>query len=105
MTLPQPSLELVAAVEGATAWFRRTALHDLAWHFRGADAGQLLAVPGAPPLWARLYELGTDKPIFGDRDRTIHFAVSEISSERRLGYGWYGDWPAAALQAYQGWHR
>jgi hypothetical protein len=42
-----------------------------------------------PP--ARLYELETDRPVFGDRDRTIHNAVEEISLERRNGYGWYGD--------------
>ena len=96
---------MVAAVEGATAWFRHTALPDLAWRRSGAEGEQLVAAPGAPLLWARLYELGTDKPIFGDRDRIIHYAVSEISPERRLGYGWYGDWPAAALETYQGWHR
>jgi PelA/Pel-15E family pectate lyase len=61
--------------------------------------------PGAPPLWARLYELDTDKPIFGDRDRTIHYVLGEISNERRAGYTWYGDWPASALAMYDTWKR
>jgi PelA/Pel-15E family pectate lyase len=94
---------VVAAVEGATAWFRRTALPDLAWRRSGAEGEQLVAAPGAPLLWARLYELGTDKPVFGDRDRTIHYVVGEISPERRNGYGWYGDWPAGVMEAYQTW--
>ena len=59
----------------------------------------LLAAPGAPPLWARLYEIGTDRPIFGDRDRTIHYDVTELSSERRLGYQWYGGWPQPVVAA------
>jgi PelA/Pel-15E family pectate lyase len=105
MSLPQPSPKVVAAVDGAMAWFRRTVLRDLAWSRNDAYEEQLRAVPGAPPLWARFYEIGTDKPIFGDRDRTIHYAVEEISAERRNGYAWYGDWPAGALQANQGWRR
>ena len=103
MSLPQPSSDVVAAVDGAMAWFHHTAVHDLAWSRNAAGEEQLTAASGAPPLWARLYELETDKPVFGDRDRTIHYAVEEISPERRNGYGWYGDWPAGALQDYQAW--
>ena len=105
MSLPHPSAAVVAAVDGAMAWMHRTVLRDLAWRRDGAQGEQLVAAPGAPLLWARLYELETDKPIFGDRDRTIHYAVGEISPERRHGYAWYGDWPAAAVEAYQTWRR
>ncbi|MSU49788.1 MAG: pectate lyase [Opitutus sp.] len=102
MTVPNPSPEVRAAVQGAIAWFNRTTLRDLAWTRQGGT-GQLVARPGAPPLWARMYELGTDRPIFGDRDRTVHFAVAELSSERRAGYAWYGAWPASALAAFATW--
>jgi PelA/Pel-15E family pectate lyase len=44
----------------------------------------------APGRWARLYELGTDKPIYGDRDKKIHYTLDEVSEERRRGYGWQG---------------
>jgi PelA/Pel-15E family pectate lyase len=44
----------------------------------------------APGRWARLYELGTNKPIYGDRDKKIHYTLAEISEERRHGYGWEG---------------
>lgn len=40
--------------------------------------------------WARMYELGTNRPIYGDRDGTIHFSIEELSRERREGYGWEG---------------
>jgi hypothetical protein len=43
------------------------------------------------------------KPIFGDRDRSIHDDVNELSPERRNGYSWYGTSPAKALAAYQAW--
>lgn len=40
--------------------------------------------------WARLYELETNKPIYGDRDGKIHYTLGEISAERQRGYAWQG---------------
>jgi hypothetical protein len=40
--------------------------------------------------WARLYELETNKPIYGDRDGKIHYTLAEISAERQRGYAWQG---------------
>jgi hypothetical protein len=45
-----------------------------------------------PNRWARLYELGTNKPIYGDRDGEIHYTLEEISAERQRGYSWQGDY-------------
>ncbi len=39
-------------------------------------------------LWARMYEVGTNKPIYGDHDGKIHYTFEEISEERRRGYSW-----------------
>lgn len=46
----------------------------------------------APNRWARLYELGTNKPIYGDRDGEIHYTLAEISAERQRGYSWEGSY-------------
>ncbi|ATC63325.1 pectic acid lyase [Nibricoccus aquaticus] len=54
----------------------------------------------APGRWARLYELGTDKPIYGDRDKKIHYTLAEISEERRHGYGWQGGFGVTDAIAY-----
>lgn len=64
----------------AIAWFRRSAI--------------------APGRWARMYELGTNRPIYGDRDRKIHYTVEELSEERRTGYGWQGDFGVADAIEY-----
>jgi PelA/Pel-15E family pectate lyase len=104
MSLPTPSPAVVAAVQAAAGWLSRTALHDIA--FKPAPGGggrQVIAVPGAGPIWARYYEIGTDRPVFGDRDRSIHDDVSEISAERRNGYAWFGDGPKRALDHYRKW--
>ena len=42
--------------------------------------------------WARLYEVETNTPIYGDRDGKIHYNYDEISEERRNGYSWKGEY-------------
>jgi PelA/Pel-15E family pectate lyase len=106
MSLPEPSPRVVAAVEGAMAWFKFTALHDLKIARAPADLrGRALPSPGAPPLWARYYEPGTNTPIFGDRDRTIHYDLAEISPERIAGYAWYTDMPSRVLAKFESWKK
>jgi hypothetical protein len=51
--------------------------------------------------WARFYEIGTNTPIFGDRDGEVHYDINEISEERRSGYGWLGSWGESAIHAVQ----
>lgn len=58
----------VEPVPAAVAWFKRSAL--------------------SPGLWSRLYELQTNRPIYGDRDKRIHYTLEEVSEERRTHYAW-----------------
>jgi len=51
-------------------------------------------------VWARLYEVGTNKPIYGDRDGKIHYTLEEISEERRRGYSWQSGYGVASAKAY-----
>jgi hypothetical protein len=55
--------------------------HAIAWWQRSEIA---------PGRWARYYELGTNEPIYGDRDGRIHRRLDELSAERRTGYAWEG---------------
>jgi PelA/Pel-15E family pectate lyase len=103
VSLPGPSPALAGAIDDAMAWLSRVALRDVRWRREAAAGTGLVAARGAPLLWARLYEVGTDRPVFGDRDRTVHYTVTELSSERRLGYQWYGTWPQSALDASEEW--
>jgi PelA/Pel-15E family pectate lyase len=98
MGLPSPSKEVTGSVNDAVAWFEKVALHDTAW-----TKHHLETQAGAELLWSRMYEIGTDKSVFGDRDRTIHYDLSEISAERKNGYAWFGTWPATTLQEHKKW--
>jgi len=93
MSVEKPSPAIIASVEGAVAWFQKTKIAGQRFeHFtnaRGEKDRHITPDPSAPPLWARFYELGTDRPIFIGRDRVIRYALSEIELERRTGYAYY----------------
>jgi PelA/Pel-15E family pectate lyase len=64
----------------------------------------LIADPAAPPLWARFYEIGTNRPIYSGRDGVIRYRLDEIEYERRTGYAWVGDWPRTLVEReYPAW--
>jgi len=102
MRLPEPNPAVVQAVHAAVAWFRKTAVYGKAYQ-RGTDGRRLLAADGAGPIWSRFYEIGTGRAIFGDRDKSIHDDVNEISAERRNGYSWYNAAPQEALDRFAEW--
>lgn len=107
MSLDHPSPEVVRAVNAAATWFEA---HKIMGYIftggRNTPGGRHLeAKEGAGPIWSRYYALDTQKPIFGDRDKTIHDDVMDISLERRNGYGWYGNAPTHALAEYAAWKK
>ncbi len=104
MGIPSPSPAVVTAVHAAAAWFKKTEMHGVAFRRDPATGDRaLLKDPAQTSLWARYYEIGSDRPLFGDRDKSIHDDVSEISKERRNGYSWFNDSPANALKTYAKW--
>ncbi|MGI4718183.1 MAG: pectate lyase [Janthinobacterium lividum] len=104
MRIPDPSPEVREAVQAGVAWLRAAALRDVAWRASGsADGRRLVPAPGAGEIWARYYDARTGKPVFGDRDRSIHDDVNELQVERRNGYAWFGTAPARAIARYAAW--
>jgi PelA/Pel-15E family pectate lyase len=119
MTIESPSAEVKEAVEGAAAWFEAVKLtgikvvETVAPDEPSGEDRVVVEDPNAPPIWARFYELGTNEPIFSSRCEVPEcasdpfymrrYSLAEIENERRVGYAWYGDWPAEALAAYPAW--
>lgn len=98
-----PDAGTAQAIRAAAAWYAKTGLRDVAFRSMGDQGRLLVEAPGAPLLWARYYEMGSNRPIFGDRDLTIHDTVAEISKERRNGYGWFTDEPNRVLEEFAKW--
>lgn len=108
MSIEEPTLEIIAAVEGAVDWFRSVAIHGYRFEEfideEGREDKRLVADSDAGPLWARFYQIGTHRPIFLNRDSEVHYSLSEIPQERRSGYDWYGDWSEELLEEeYPAW--
>ncbi len=103
MRLSDPSPEVVSAVDAAVAWLRSARIDGLRVERRKAPElpGGVDVVaapdPSAPPVWARFYEIGTDRPLFCGRDGVVRSRLAEIEHERRTGYAWYVDSPATLL--------
>ncbi|WP_309005771.1 pectate lyase [Pelagicoccus sp. SDUM812005] len=109
MSLEDPSPRVVAAVEGAVHWLGKVAIPGMSSErVRDAEGKRDRALKKAPKedLWARFYELGTNRPIFVGRDGVAHYDFYEIEQERRGGYGYYGGWAKDMIsKEYPEWRR
>jgi PelA/Pel-15E family pectate lyase len=110
-----PSERIVGAVDAAAEWLRRVTLRgirvkkvpapveDFLRHTADFDV-VVIEEASAPLVWARHYEIGTDRPIFAGRDAVKRYSLAEIERERRTGTPWYGDWPRTMLDKdYPNW--
>ena len=104
-SLPNPSPAVVHAIESGVAWLKSAAIYNEAWTGTRAEGRHLALQQGAGPIWARYYSISTGKPVFGDRDKTIHDDVNELSLERRNGYAWFSAGPQSAIDAYAEWSK
>ncbi len=100
--LPHPTLQQQRSIRAAAVWLKKTAIYGQTYGRTAAGRG-LTPTPGAGPIWARYYQIDTDIPIFGDRDKSIHDNLDDLSKERRNGYGWFGVAPQRALDRYEKW--
>ena len=112
MGVERPDARVVASVEAAVEWFRSAQLSGIRWVERedksveGGVERTVVKDPQAPPLWARFYEIGTNRPVFEGRDGVVRYSVLEIEAERRNGYGWYTEEPNKLLnREYPAWQK
>ena len=97
MTLPNPDARVISAVHAAADWFKLTTISGYVY-----DANGFRAQAGAGPLWARIAEIGTNRPIFANRDGVKLYDFDQLT-DRRTGYSWFGTAPAATLKTYATW--
>ncbi|QHV99887.1 pectate lyase [Spirosoma endbachense] len=109
MSIDNPSDRIRKSVRAATAWLESVRLPDIATKIiidpsqpKGKDV-VVVQEPGST-RWARFYDLDTNKPFFCGRNGIKKYALAEIENERRVGYAWYGIWPAKLLATdYPNW--
>ena len=112
MAIEDPSPEIVTAVEGAVGWFQRVALKGIRlvtvddFSLPGGKDRKVVRDEAAEPVWARYYEIGTNRPMFIEQG-VVKYSLAELSHSHRVGHGWIGGrWPARLLAVeYPAWQR
>ena len=104
MSIENPGDHVIRSVQGAFEWFERAKLTGIRQVTVKGDK-VIVKDPKAPALWARFYEIGTNRPIFCGRDGVKKYDVAQIEHERRNGYAWYGGWPGSITKSYAAWKR
>lgn len=106
MEIENPSADIYKSVSSAIAWFEKVQIHGIRIERvkdKSSPTGSNKIVVkdrNVPPIWARFYQIGSNKPIYSDRDGKIYGSMAEISSERRNEYAWLGYWPEKIMECY-----
>jgi hypothetical protein len=102
MSIKNPSDEIVEAIESGISWLENNSINGVRLErVRNPDGRterKLISDINAKPLWARFYELETNRPLYLDRDSKFRYEYNEISYERRSGYSYHGYWASELLE-------
>ncbi len=116
MSLEHPDKAIVNSVQSAVRWFNESQIHGIkvvtvkaptvTYKYRTTSTDKIVVKdPAAPRIWARFYQLGTNRPFFCDRNGVPVYKLSEVGRERRDGYGWYTYLPEEVLRTYPSWQK
>jgi PelA/Pel-15E family pectate lyase len=103
MSQPNPSKEIIAAVNAAVEWFEKVKISG--YNFvevkapnEASGKDRVLVKDEHNTMWARFYDLETNEPFFTGRDSKPKKTIAEVENERRIGYSWYGVWPQKLIE-------
>ena len=116
MSIDNPGERIIKSVQSAVKWFNDSKIYHTKvetvsappeksqWKTTTYD--RVVVIDSlAPPIWTRYYELGTEKPLFCDRNSMFLYSMAEVSRERRSGYSWYTYAPQEVLDKYPEWQK
>lgn len=111
MKIEHPSLAVQNAIKSAVAWLEASKIEgykyvDITDPTQPNGRDRVIQPEAGSVIWARFYDIDTNKPFFSGRDSQKKWSVAEIEHERRTGYGWYGTWPKNLLEKeYPEWEK
>lgn len=87
--------EIQKSIQSAIKWFKDNKIEGYSYNVtkQNGKAVRTLAEDKNSIIWARFYDINTNKPLFGDRDGSVKYNYNDVSEERRNGYSWFGDAP------------
>ena len=103
MGIENPSDSIINAIRSGIQWLQDHKIEGFTMEFQKNDElsrgyDRILVPKAGAVTWARFYDLETEQPFFCGRDGVKKTTMMEIEYERRVGYGWYGDWPKELLE-------
>lgn len=109
MSISNPSKEIIESIEAAVEWFKTSKIEGIKKEYFTNNEGKkdyrMISCKDCPTLWARFYDLETNRPFFCDRDGIKKYDISEIGYERRNGYSWYNSDGNKVLKEYEKWKK
>ena len=112
MNIDKPSPEIIDAIQSAVKWFESAKITGIEVvdkrepSLPGGLDRVVVPNPNAPPIWARFYDIQTNKPFFVGRDSVKKETLAEIEQERRIGYSYYTTAPGYLLATeYPAWQK
>lgn len=102
MTIENPSAEIKKSINAAVAWLEASKIvgiktQDIVDASQPKGKDRIVVSDPNSTVWARFYNLETNIPFFTGRDSVPRATLAEIENERRVGYAYYGTWPAKLL--------
>src|SRR5690625_4553525 len=88
--------EIKQSILAALEWFDEVKLEGTRYVSGDPNEVYFVEDPNST-AWYRFYEIGTNKPIFSDRDGIKRHDIMEVGEERRNGYAWGGNWAEQLL--------
>src|SRR5690606_35045467 len=103
MRIENPDKVTQDAIIAGTEWLNNHKVFDIdiisvpdTTNTRGYD--RITTTKPGHVMWARFYDLETEKPIFVGRDGQKRDEFMDIESERRGGYAYYGTWAKSLIE-------
>jgi PelA/Pel-15E family pectate lyase len=103
MKIVDPSDEVCQSICAAITWLQDARIvgykyEDVTDSLLPKGKDRILVPEEGGVVWARFYEIETNRPFFSGRDGQVKYNLMEIEHERRIGYGWYGTWAKNLLK-------
>lgn len=114
MRIKHPSKKIIESIKCAVNWLEKSKIQGMKVEKVPLPEDQIInheypydnvvvKDKSAGPLWARFYEIDTNRPFMCTRQGQKVYKLSDVNPERRTGYAWYGIWPQKVLEAYPKW--
>ncbi|MBX2918942.1 MAG: pectate lyase [Ferruginibacter sp.] len=103
MKIDKPSPAIIKSITAAMEWFEKVKITgykfvEVAAPNEKSGKDNVLVPDSNSVIWARFYDIDTNEPFFTGRDSERHKTIAEVENERRIGYAWYGTWPAKLIE-------